>query len=164
MNIRRSEDHGLPGYTKFREALGGKPAKNFNDLADTIRIGDRRRLARVYNNRVEDVHLFPAGIVEIPVPGSTFGYTFTGILTKQFRHFRQGDRFWYERESVFKLSQLNEIRKTSISRIICDNVDGVTIIQKNGFRPRSSTNRRANCQFLPFVDLLAFKEGNNLFL
>lgn len=163
MNIQRGRDHGLPGYVKYREACGGKPAKSFNDLADTIRPDDRRRLEQIYNGKVEDVDLFPAGIVEIPVKGSRFGFTFTCILTRQFSRVRQGDRFWYERKSVFTSTQLKEIRKASISRIICDNADGVSRIQRNGFRIASS-GRRVSCQDLDFVDLLAFKEGNNLFL
>lgn len=155
----------MPGYVKYREACGGKPAKSFDDLADTIRLEDRNRLKQIYNGKVEDLDLFPAGIVEIPVEGSTFGFTFTCILTQQFRRSRRGDRFWHERESAFTLAQLEEIRKASISRIICDNADGVSRIQRDGFRPATSgRNPRVSCQDLDFVDLLPFKEGNNIFL
>ena len=153
----------MPGYIKYREAFGGKPAKSFDDLADTIRIDDRRRLQQIYG-QVEDVDLFPAGIVEIPVEGSTFGLTFTGILAEQFRRLRKGDRNWFEREPEFTLAQLKEIKKATISRIICDNADGVSRIQRDGFRPATSANPRVSCQDLEFVDLLPFKEGNTIFL
>ena len=48
------------------------------------------------------------------------GPTFACIMGHQFRHFRAGDRFWYENAgwpSAFTLEQLAEIRKVRLSRI-----------------------------------------------
>ncbi|VDM27811.1 unnamed protein product, partial [Toxocara canis] len=49
---------------------------------------------------------------------------------------RRGDRFWYENffvPSAFTIEQLNEIRRTSLARVICDNADGIRKIQQNVF-------------------------------
>ena len=56
------------------------------------------------------------------------------IIGKQFHNYRLGDRFWYENgpginPGAFQPDQLREIRKASLSRIICDNLDDVTMIQ-----------------------------------
>nr|CAI5835304.1 unnamed protein product [Callosobruchus analis] len=48
---------------------------------------------------------------------------------------RVGDRFFFENggPTGFTLPQLNEIRKTSISRLLCDNSNGVRAMQPRGF-------------------------------
>lgn len=53
-----------------------------------------------------------------------------------FVQIRRGDRFWYENffaPTAFTLEQLEEIRKTTLARIICDNSDGIQQIQPNVF-------------------------------
>ena len=47
-----------------------------------------------------------------------------------------GDRYWYENDippSSFTKEQLNEIRKTTMARVICDNIKTVDFIQPNVF-------------------------------
>jgi len=162
INIQRGRDHGLPGYVKFREACGARPAKFFPDLLDTITQDQINRLKRVYAN-VEDIDLFAGGISEFPTGGSVLGFTFTCILTQQFKLLRAGDRFWYERDqpTSFTAAQLAQIRKATIARVICDNADGVVFIQKRAMegRTRTSGNNPAFfCEDLDFVDLNVFKE------
>jgi hypothetical protein len=43
-----------------------------------------------------------------------------------------GDRFWYENEgfeSSFTLSLLQQIRRVTLARILCDNLDGIDTLQ-----------------------------------
>jgi hypothetical protein len=43
-----------------------------------------------------------------------------------------GDRFWYETggfESSFTLAQLQQIRRITLARILCDNLDGIDTLQ-----------------------------------
>lgn len=161
INIQRGRDHGLPGYSKYLEALLGRSVKTFGDIADLVTKEQLYRLKSVYTN-VLDIDLFPGGIGENPDKGSVLGPTFTRLIGQQFRESRQGDRFWYERdhEFGFNLQQLTEIRKVCLSRVLCDNVDLMEFIPKSVFRP---TRRASNCGSLPSMDVRAFGEGNNPF-
>ena len=63
-----------------------------------------------------------------PVTGGVVGPTFACIVGQQFLNLRKGDRFWYENGNHpggFNQRQLQEIRKSSLSRIICDNLDDI---------------------------------------
>jgi peroxidase len=81
-----------------------------------------------------------------------------GIIAKQFRDLKFGDRFFYENgndeATRLSLEQLNEIKKSSLSRIICDNTD-LKVIQMNPFM---FTSERAN----PLVDCKSIKKVSYL--
>ena len=104
------------------------------------------RLKQVYRS-VDDVDLFIGGVLETPVRGALVGPTFACIIGDQFSRLKKADRFFYDlthqlhsfNESknlpfphsyVQQLTdndnsgQMNEIRKASLARIICDNSDG----------------------------------------
>ena len=165
INCQRGRDHGLPGYVKFREACGGKPAKFFSDLLDTTTQAQINLLKRVYTN-VLDIDLFVGAIVEFPTGESALGFTFTCMLARQFKDLRFADRFWYERDdhqTAFTLAQLTEIRKTSIARVICDNADLVKEIHKEAFLPRTGSNGNnplVPCESIDRVNLNVFRDGN----
>jgi len=75
-----------------------------------------------------------------------------------------GDRFYYENGGDvnvrFSLEQLNEIRKTSMARVLCNTLDLLTRIQKRAFEPSSSSdgvsvnpNEMVKCSNLDTMDL-----------
>lgn len=78
---------------------------------------------------VDDVDLYTGALSEKPINGSILGPTLTCLILDQFVRVKYGDRFWYENPNWFTLEQLNEIRKSSLSRIICDNSDNVSEVQ-----------------------------------
>ena len=64
------------------------------------------------------------------------GETFACLLAKQFLDLKRGDRHFYENGHDLMMSmtidQLNEIKQSSLSRIICDNTD-LKNVQLNPF-------------------------------
>lgn len=84
----------------------------------------------------EDVDLTVGGSLESHVAGALAGPTFLCILTEQFYRTRVGDRFFYERgdkDLAFTRPQLQEIRKASIARIMCDNGNDIHMMQPRAF-------------------------------
>jgi peroxidase len=54
------------------------------------------------------------------------GPTFSCVIGKQFSDLKFGDRFYFEHmgeSGSFTPAQLNSIRQTSLSKVICDNGD-----------------------------------------
>ncbi len=79
----------------------------------------------------------------------------------QFLNLRKGDRFWYENRGVFTRDQLHEIRKTSLSRTICDNLDDIERLQPYAFLMLDDfSNRRTSCRsrFIPRMDMDKWRE------
>ena len=71
-------------------------------------------------------------MAETPLHGGLVGPTFACIIGIQFRNLRKCDRFWYENGNPlirFTEAQLAEIRKITLSKVICDNCDQVTNVQ-----------------------------------
>ena len=73
--------------------------------------------------------------------------------------FRTGDRFWYEEESGgLTLPQLEQIRKTSLARVLCDNSDDVSVIQPRVFHVPDVENIRVPCEDIPSIDFSLWKD------
>ena len=92
------------------------------------------------------------------------GPVFREIIGETFSRLKFGDRYFYElgREvdrHRFSLTELDEIRKVSFARILCDN-SPVTRIQPNAFLTPSNVaqNRRVvDCSNIPSMDLSLFE-------
>lgn len=57
------------------------------------------------------------------------GPTFAEIIADQFSRFRRGDRYFFEHSpavnpGAFTEAQLQQLRLTTMARVICDNSDG----------------------------------------
>ncbi|XP_047106680.1 uncharacterized protein LOC124775853 [Schistocerca piceifrons] len=133
--IQHGRDHGLPDYTKWRKFCSLPDVRSFRDLADVMSPAVISALQKVYRN-VTDIDLFTGALGETPIEGAVVGPTFGCLLGRQFHYLRRGDRYWYENDlppSSFTKEQLNEIRKVSLARVICDNSDGLREIQPEAF-------------------------------
>lgn len=86
------------------------------------------------SRHVDDIDLFTGGISESPLHGGSVGPTFGCILGMQFKRLKYCDRFWHETDQPhirFTEAQLNEIRKITLAKVICDNSDTINLIQKH---------------------------------
>ena len=106
---------------------------------------------------METVDLWVGGLAEERVPGGLVGATFACIFAHTFGPIRSGDRHYYENvgpDGFFTEEQRDEIEKTSLSRIICDNADNITQIQVDAFL---TGQQRVSCsQNISKMDLMAF--------
>ncbi|XP_075217867.1 peroxidase-like protein 3 [Lycorma delicatula] len=161
LNIQRARDHGVRGYNFYRKACNMTQAKDFKDLFREIPLDQIEALSSVYDH-VDDIDLFPGGMSETPLPGGVLGPTFACIVGHQFRRVRSCDRFWYETADPllrFTMAQLVEIRKITISRIICSGLDNVVAIQRAALDLQDPfMNPRVPCSAIPNIDLTLWRD------
>jgi peroxidase len=159
LNINRAREHGIPGYNYYREFAGLPRAKSWDDLT-YIPKSAIDRLRSVYAS-VDDIDLYTGGLSEYPLPDGVVGPTFAYILARGFRDWKYGDRWYFENgqdaKIKFPLNQLNELRKSNIARIICDNT-GIKQITLNPFLVESKNNYIVDCKTLPTVNLNLWKD------
>ena len=158
LNIQRGRDHGLPGYNAYRRFCGLKDARSFYDTRDEIPSSlNRKILSKLYNSDPNIADLWVAGLAETPAFPALVGRTFGCIIREQMRRLRDGDRFFYENPGVFKPSQLEQIRKASLSKIMCDNLNNIVSVQKNAFLADSKRRPRVMCKEISGIDLYEWK-------
>ncbi|XP_050537896.1 peroxidase [Daktulosphaira vitifoliae] len=163
IDVQRGRDHGLASYNDYREFCGLPRAHKFEDFSDYIDVERIEKLALLYNHP-DDVDLSVGGSLEAHVPNTLAGPTFLCLLTEQFYRTRVSDRYFYElggQPGSFSPEQLNEIRKSSLSRIFCDNSDDIHTIQAQGFLKISDKNPLVSCNDydrIPSIDLNFWKE------
>ncbi|KAI1710068.1 heme peroxidase domain-containing protein [Ditylenchus destructor] len=139
--LQMGRDHGIAGYTVWREKCGGTPVNSFDDLESIV--ADPKRILPILSRHfkyVEDVDLFLLGLAEKPLKGSLVGPTLGCILAMQFQKVKRGDRYWYENALnpwAFSSAQLAEIRKSTLAHVICANTD-LTLIQPSVFEAANS--------------------------
>ncbi|XP_050717062.1 peroxidase-like isoform X2 [Eriocheir sinensis] len=169
INIQRGRDHGLPSYNIWREQCGLHRFTNWGELLQVMDDDTVGRLAAVYRH-VDDIDLFPGGLAEKPVIRGLVGPTFACILGQQFLNLRRGDRFWFENggfASSLTPEQLREVRKVTLARVLCDNLDDVDELQPNVFRPviENGRNTKRPCfgEDIPFLDIQAWRDPGPTF-
>eukprot|EP00088_Acartia_fossae_P020565 TRINITY_DN2211_c0_g1_i10.p1 TRINITY_DN2211_c0_g1~~TRINITY_DN2211_c0_g1_i10.p1 ORF type:complete len:747 (-),score=69.80 TRINITY_DN2211_c0_g1_i10:194-2434(-) len=163
LNIQRGREHGIPSFNRWREWCGLKPFKSWHDLTGVMFNSSLVWYPRMYESP-EDIDLWSGGVSEIPMDGALLGPTFTCIIGRQFSNLRAGDRFWYENygwPSSFTVEQLEQIRLSSLARLICDNSDGIETIQLRAMLlPDYKINPRLSCYSneIPKLNLAPWKD------
>lgn len=135
LNVQRARDHGIPSYNNYRALCNLKRAQTWDDLGREIPPEVISRLKRLYAT-VDDIDLFPGSMSERPLQGGLVGPTIACIIAIQFRQLRKCDRHWYENEDPatrFSEAQLTEIRKVTLSKILCENLDIPGDMQRAAF-------------------------------
>lgn len=110
--------------------------RNFTSRTISITSQTPKKLIQFcYFRDPEDVDLIVGALLENAAPGTVFGPTISCIMALQFTHVRTSDRFWYENDippSSLSIEQLQSIRKTSLSGLLCSS-SGVSRSQPKAF-------------------------------
>lgn len=122
INIQRGRDHAIRSYNDYLELRGMSRVNHFSEFG-----AYGKPLSEVYDH-VDDIDLWVGGLLEQPYKDALLGPTFIDIIGEQFSRLRRGDRYFHEHEPAtnpghFTLPQLNELRRVTLARIICDNTD-----------------------------------------
>ncbi|KAK9304396.1 hypothetical protein QLX08_004185 [Tetragonisca angustula] len=133
--IQQGRDHGLPPYVKWRSFCNLSYVDSFEDFRGAMSKDTIEKLRKVYKN-VGDIDLVTGLLSEAPLPDSVLGPTFLCLLGRTFRNIRFGDRYWYENMNTpgsFTLNQLEEIRKITMTQILCYNGERLHWVQPKAF-------------------------------
>jgi len=162
VNIHRSRDHALPGYTVYVDFCFGIKIKTWDDLKKFIPVETIANLKKVYAD-VRDIDFYSGGMSEKKFPDASVGPTFACVLGIQYYHLKFGDRYFYShgyQAGSFTPDQLLNIKETaSFTNLICKNSDYIKTLQINSFLPVSSYNPIYNCDALPSINYSLFKQN-----
>lgn len=155
-NIQRARDHGLPSYNEYRIFCGLSSGPiSCSDLVDHDAT-TRELLRQAYNDECNDIDLWVGAHSETPVANSVVGPLLQCILGRQFQRLKYADRYWYQNpDAGFNSDQIAEIEKTSLSRLMCDNMK-FKIVSPDSFAKPDSSNY-VPCEDIPKLDLKKFK-------
>ncbi|KAJ7341754.1 hypothetical protein JRQ81_006605 [Phrynocephalus forsythii] len=157
LDLQRGRDHGLPGYNDWREFCDLPRLMTESELRTAI--GNRQVVSKIlelYGNP-NNIDVWLGGIVEDFLPDARTGPLFACIIGKQMKALRDGDRFWWENDNVFTEPQRNELRKYSLSRLICDNT-GLHEAPLDAFLLGKFPQDFEPCENVPAMDLGAWQE------
>lgn len=158
INIQRGRDHAIPPYNMWRQFCNMTEVNNFDDLAGEISDKQiRDKLKELYGS-VDNIDVWVGGILEDQVQGGKVGPLFRCLLLEQFRRLRDGDRFWYESPTLFKHEQLQQIQRTSLARVLCDNGDNIDTIGENVFQLPELQEGLIACEDLPGIDFRSWAD------
>ncbi|KAF8363235.1 hypothetical protein PRIPAC_90158 [Pristionchus pacificus] len=137
--VLRSRDHGISPYNSVRKACGLPEIAKYSEFSSKYLLEkyDISQLADLYKS-IGDVELLAVSGREIPLRGALLGETLSCIVARQFEQAKYGDRHFYEFDlggGGFSDEQLEHIRRSSLSRLICD-VTGIHSIQPDSLRER----------------------------
>lgn len=121
LNIHRAREHGLPRYMDVRALFDGD-----SKIAQV----DEAQLLSVYQS-LDHVDLWVGMLSEQELPGKAIGQTINDVFTMQFKSLRDGDRFFYRRDSDFYenggLGRLGYnsayVEQRTLAKIIADNTN-----------------------------------------
>ncbi|XP_010021666.1 PREDICTED: thyroid peroxidase-like, partial [Nestor notabilis] len=157
LNLQRGRDHGLPGYNDWREFCGLPKLETHTDLNTVITNHNvTKKIMELYHNP-SNIDVWLGGLVEDFLPGARTGPLFACIIGKQMKALRDGDRFWWENGNVFTEAQKHELKKHSLSRVICDNT-GISEVPADAFQLGKFPQDFKHCVNIPGMNLEAWKE------
>ncbi|CRK86945.1 CLUMA_CG000762, isoform A [Clunio marinus] len=163
LNIQRGRDEALRSYNDYLAVSGRKPIDDFHEFGSV----NAERLESVYKSP-HDIDLYVGGLLESSEDDAIVGPTFRDIIADQFSRLRRGDRYFYEHNPTinpghFLPGQLEQIKRITLARIICDNSDGIALTtqSRNAFiQSNLIGNEPVPCESsaIPKIDLSLWKD------
>merc|ERR1719369_1909657 len=153
LNVQRGRDHQIQGYTFYKQLCDLGTTLDWEDLANLIPEHLVHRLFHTYESP-DDVDLYIAQVMESPKNNSLLGPTAHCLIKKQFNALKKGDRFFYTNKDQFSPDQCKEIKKQSLTSVICANADEPTKLKlsPNLFQ-KAEENELKPCSEYPEMDL-----------
>jgi len=160
INVQRGRDVGVPSYIKFREFCMLPPYRTWTELASVMSAESVSALKKNYKF-VDDIDLFVAMLHEKRLSDALVGQTLACLLAHQLKNIKYSDSFWYETDQEparFTISQLNEIRKITLAKILCRNLENTPKIQTHAMLTTKLTqNKLVECSSLPDINWSLWK-------
>lgn len=155
ININRGRDHGISGYTTFRTFCGLAPVNTWEDMANHMDM-DEVNTYRQFYSQPQDVDLFLGAVSEFKDGDGLVGPTLKCLLGLQYQSMKFGDRFWYETSQSpgdFTFGQIMEVRKTSLAKLLCRNMNDTPKIQPMAFlSAKKDGNSLVDCRELTDIN------------
>ena len=161
-NIQRGRDHGLPGWSKYRQFCGLSVPSSWSDKPSDISQTNWNNLQSVYTN-VADIDPWTGAFSESSVEGGIVGATIACILGEQFTKLKDGDRFFFthekggsQGEQGLEASVKDMFLRRRLSDIMCDNIQ-LEMLSRDVFQANSV---KMNCTDRNILDTeyLAIRE------
>ncbi|XP_049621034.1 LOW QUALITY PROTEIN: eosinophil peroxidase-like [Suncus etruscus] len=152
INLQQGRDHGIPGYNAWRGYCGLSQPKTLAELSVVLKNQILARKFMELYGTPDNIDLWAGAIAEPFVKGGRVGPLLACLLGKQFRISRSGNRFWWEKPGVFTERQREELRRISLSAIICDNT-GIITVSRDVFRNAKHPEQFVSCRDIPRMNL-----------
>uniref|UniRef100_A0A8R1HQD5 peroxidase n=1 Tax=Caenorhabditis japonica TaxID=281687 RepID=A0A8R1HQD5_CAEJA len=156
VNIQRGRDHGLRSYNDYRRFCNLTPITSFEDWPEVPDKNVRQRIAQLYRTP-DDVDFYVGGLLEQPSAGSLVGGTFSCVIAKQFERLRDGDRFYYENPGIFTSAQVTELKRATLSWVLCQTGDNMVRVGRRAFDIENGS-RAIPCSSINGLNLEAWRE------
>ncbi|XP_034234323.1 peroxidase-like [Thrips palmi] len=162
-DIQRARDNGLGSYNDYREQCNLPRAKEWTDFTDTIPSQHIEALSEHYE-KPDDVDVMVGGLLEQWTDSSSepsfTSPVFRCLVVDQFKRWKTGDSFFFDRLGQFALAQLRTLNDTSLARILCDNVPGIVSVPRDAFsRPGAGGTQEVRCSTIRGINLNAWREA-----
>ncbi|NXO01321.1 PERM Myeloperoxidase, partial [Rhinopomastus cyanomelas] len=156
LNMQRCRDHGLPGYSSWRQFCGLSQPSGLKALAQVLgNHGLAKKFIQLYGTP-KNIDVWIGALAEPFVAGGRVGPLMACLIGTQFRNIRDGDRFWWENRGVFTHQQRSALAKVSLSRIICDNTR-ISEVPRHILQTNRYPQGFVSCSQIPKLDLRAWK-------
>ncbi|KAJ8733042.1 hypothetical protein PYW07_015641 [Mythimna separata] len=153
-DLNKGRNFGVAPYVNYIYHFTGIKIKSFKELARFIQEEYIEILEELYED-VEDIDLMVGLWCSKMMKGGHIPELLAYILNDAWYRSVSSNRHWYEcdeRPHAFTEAQLKEVRKATVSGLLCTVGDGVHEMPKKGFLKISKKNPMVSCSRIPKIN------------